>query len=74
MKKASVKKASVKKVPVKKTKKKILKQPTKKDKKSPDEESIIQEFENETGKKAIWRGKQTKQFNEWKKEKYGVKK
>ncbi len=74
VKKAPVKKASVKKVPVKKTKNKILKQPTKKDKKSLDEESIIQEFENETGKKAIWRGKQTKRFNEWKKEKYGVKK
>jgi len=31
-----------------------------------DEESLQQKFEEETGKKAIWRGKETNAYKEWK--------
>ena len=34
-----------------------------------DEDSLVQKFEQETGKKAIWRGKETKTYLDWKKEK-----
>ncbi len=34
-----------------------------------DEDSLQQQFEEETGKKAIWRGKETKAYLEWKEEK-----
>ncbi|MBD3195825.1 MAG: DNA-directed RNA polymerase subunit A' [Candidatus Lokiarchaeota archaeon] len=38
----------------------------------PSEEELQAEFEKETGKNAIWRGKITQQYKEWKEEKYGV--
>ena len=31
----------------------------------------MQKFEEETSKKAIWRGKETKAYLDWKKEKLG---
>ncbi|MFW9987603.1 MAG: DNA-directed RNA polymerase subunit A' [Candidatus Odinarchaeota archaeon] len=34
-----------------------------------DEESLIKQFNEETGKNAIWRGKETKAYSEWKKDK-----
>jgi DNA-directed RNA polymerase subunit A' len=34
-----------------------------------DEDSLQQEFEKETGKNAIWRGKETKSYLEWKEDK-----
>lgn len=37
-----------------------------------DEEALQAEFEKETGKNAVWRGKVTKQYQEWKEEKYGL--
>ncbi|MBN1801514.1 MAG: DNA-directed RNA polymerase subunit A' [Candidatus Lokiarchaeota archaeon] len=36
-----------------------------------DEESLHAEFEKETGKNAIWRGKETKAYQDWKAEKLG---
>ncbi len=54
--------------------KKPTKTPTEKPqpkKKTDDSESLIQEFEEETGKKAIWRGKETKAYLDWKEEKLG---
>jgi len=36
-----------------------------------DEDSLMQKFEEETGKKAIWRGKETKAYLNWKEEKLG---
>ncbi|MFW9781423.1 MAG: DNA-directed RNA polymerase subunit A' [Candidatus Heimdallarchaeota archaeon] len=38
-----------------------------------DEDSKMQLYEKETGKNAIWRGKITKGYLEWKKEKFGEK-
>jgi len=63
-KKAPAKKAPAKEAPTKKALAK--KAPAKKA--VPDEEALIEEFKNETGKNAIWRGKKTKQFTEWLKE------
>ena len=34
-----------------------------------EEDEIMKEFERETGKNAVWRGKTTKGYVEWKKEK-----
>ncbi len=34
-----------------------------------DEDSLQQQFEEETGKKAVWRGKETKAYLEWKEKK-----
>jgi len=34
-----------------------------------DEENLIAQFEQETGKKAIWRGKETKGYLDWKDQK-----
>ncbi len=42
-----------------------------KKKEIPDEELLQQRYEEDTGKKAIWRGKLTKGFLEWKEEKLG---
>ncbi len=73
----------IKKIPPKKSstpkekkvsEKKHTKTPTEKPqpKKKPDDnESLIQQFEEETGKKAIWRGKETKAYLDWKEEKLG---
>ncbi len=36
-----------------------------------DEDSLMQKFEEETAKKAIWRGKETKAYLNWKEEKLG---
>ncbi|MBD3255149.1 MAG: hypothetical protein GF383_08645 [Candidatus Lokiarchaeota archaeon] len=38
----------------------------------PSEEDIRAEFEEETGKNAVWQGKVTKQYKEWREEKYEV--
>ncbi|MFX1326185.1 MAG: DNA-directed RNA polymerase subunit A', partial [Promethearchaeota archaeon] len=47
------------------------KQVSKAKEKSADEEALMQEFEEQTKKKAIWRGKPTKGYIDWKKEKLG---
>ena len=60
-KKSSPKKTTPEKKPVKKTDSKP------KPKAAADEESLQRQYEGETGKKAIWRGKETKGFEEWKK-------
>jgi len=39
------------------------------EKKEVDEDALKQQFEEETGKKAIWRGKETKGYLEWKEKK-----
>ena len=43
----------------------------KKEKETVDEDSLIKQFEDESGKNAIWRGKETKAYSDWKKEKLG---
>ncbi|MBY8992236.1 MAG: DNA-directed RNA polymerase subunit A' [Candidatus Lokiarchaeota archaeon] len=43
----------------------------KKEKETVDEDSLSKQFEDEFGKKAIWRGKETKAYLDWKKEKLG---
>ena len=40
----------------------------------PEDKRLIEQFEQETGKKAIWRGKETKSFLKWKKTKKKKKK
>ncbi|MFX0186509.1 MAG: DNA-directed RNA polymerase subunit A' [Candidatus Hodarchaeota archaeon] len=78
-KKAAAKKAPAKKVPKKKTPvvkapaKKVpaKKAPKKKVPKSEDEEILQEQYKKDTGKNAIWRGKLTKAYKEWKKEKIG---
>ena len=35
--------------------------------KRPTETQLKRRFEEETGKKAVWRGKETKGYSEWKK-------
>ena len=52
--------------PVKSTKAKI-----KPKKEKLDEETLVKQFEKETGKNAIWRGKETKAYLDWKEEKLG---
>ncbi|MGB5911448.1 MAG: DNA-directed RNA polymerase subunit A', partial [Promethearchaeia archaeon] len=56
---------------------KVKKKPTK-EKKEPkvkeeqiDEDSLMKNYEEETGKNAVWRGKTTKGYLDWKKEKMG---
>jgi len=61
-KKSSPKKTTPEKKPVKKTDSKPKPKAA-----AADEESLQQQYEEETGKKAIWRGKETKGFVEWKK-------
>jgi outer membrane biosynthesis protein TonB len=39
--------------------------------KTVDENELLKQFEEETGKKAIWRGKETKGYLDWKNEKLG---
>jgi len=53
--------------------KEVPSEPSKPKKKaqSTDEDTLIKEYEKETGKNAIWRGNTTKGYLEWKKEKYG---
>ncbi|MFX0146860.1 MAG: hypothetical protein ACFE8E_03820, partial [Candidatus Hodarchaeota archaeon] len=61
---------------VKKPKKAVSKAAKKKpetEKKELDEKAKIQLYEKETGKNAIWRGKITKGYREWVKEKFGEK-
>ena len=54
-------------------KKVIIKEPGKKSEKEPTKGEVvtakvlIDRFEEETGKKAIWKGKITKTFEDWKK-------
>jgi DNA-directed RNA polymerase subunit A' len=45
---------------------------TKEKEKSADEDTLTKEYEQETGKNAIWRGSTTKGYLDWKKEKYGA--
>jgi DNA-directed RNA polymerase subunit A' len=52
--------------PKKKTKKAVKKESTE----ASDEETMMKMFEKETGKNAIWRGKVTKGYLEWKEEKF----
>ncbi|KKM61893.1 hypothetical protein LCGC14_1527180, partial [marine sediment metagenome] len=66
---APKKKAGPVKAPAKKPAKKPVKKTTPKSKpkdKDVDDESLQQQYEEETGKKSIWRGKKTKAFQEWK--------
>ena len=68
-KKATPKKATPKEIAPKKKVTPVKKKPTPKSKskdKGLDEESLQHRYEEETGKKAIWRGKETKVFLEWK--------
>ncbi|MFX1364194.1 MAG: DNA-directed RNA polymerase subunit A' [Promethearchaeota archaeon] len=44
---------------------------TKPQKKELNEEDLIKQFSDETGKNAIWRGKETKAYLDWKTEKFG---
>ena len=73
-KKAEPKKAPAKKTPAKKTPAKKTKEKEKKSKPSADEQdedALQAQYKEETGKNAIWRGKVTKGYVEWKVEKYG---
>ena len=45
---------------------------SKEKKTSKDEDTLMKEYEQESGKNAIWRGKTTKGYLDWKKEKYGT--
>ena len=56
------KKTTAKKEPVKE-------EPSQEDVKESDEEALQKQYMDETGKNAIWRGKQTKGYIEWKAEK-----
>ncbi len=38
----------------------------------PNKKQLIKDFEEESGKRAVWRGKETKAFIKWKKEKYDI--
>ena len=59
-------------VPVSKPKEKPAQVTKSKEKKaSNDEDTLLKEYEQESGKNAIWRGKTTKGYLDWKKEKYG---
>ncbi|MFW9873304.1 MAG: hypothetical protein ACFFG0_09395, partial [Candidatus Thorarchaeota archaeon] len=49
--------------------KKKKKAKPKKEEKTFDEDALIKQFEDKTGKNAIWRGKETKAYLEWKQEK-----
>ncbi len=54
------------------TKKKPKKETiTKKEESDINEDDLIKQFEEDSGKKAIWRGKETKNYIDWKKEKLG---
>jgi len=72
-----IKKGSTKKISAPKVKKASKKEPEKSVEKSPqknkpdDNESLMLEFEEETGKKAIWRGKETKAYLDWKEQRKG---
>jgi DNA-directed RNA polymerase subunit A' len=63
--------------PIAKKGEKSKKEPTKTTKSkektpSKEEDTMMKEYEKETGKNAIWRGDITKGYLEWKKEKFGV--
>ncbi|UCC18324.1 MAG: DNA-directed RNA polymerase subunit A' [Promethearchaeota archaeon] len=62
--KTKIKKAAVEDKPIEKVKPKA-----KPKKKELDEDSLKKQFEEETGKNAVWRGKDTKAYIEWKEEK-----
>ncbi|MFX1495635.1 MAG: hypothetical protein ACFFBZ_15230, partial [Promethearchaeota archaeon] len=64
------KKPVVKAEKVKKTPAKEKKEPKVKEEEI-DEDSLMKRYEEETGKNAIWRGKTTKGYLDWKKEKVG---
>ncbi len=72
-----IKKGSTRKSPAAKAKKVTEKEPkkpiekTQQEKKPNDNESLMLQFEEETGKKAIWRAKETKAYLEWKEERIG---
>jgi DNA-directed RNA polymerase subunit A' len=77
---SNAKKSSTKEVKVSKSKPKKVATPKKKpkkevtsekEKKAIDENELLKQFEEETGKKAIWRGKETKGYKDWKNEKLG---
>ncbi|MFW9937037.1 MAG: DNA-directed RNA polymerase subunit A' [Candidatus Thorarchaeota archaeon] len=58
------KKAKTEKKPLKKSESEKKSKPSKE---TLDEETLMKKFEEETGKNAIWRGKITKAYEEWKK-------
>ncbi|MFX1589795.1 MAG: DNA-directed RNA polymerase subunit A', partial [Promethearchaeota archaeon] len=60
------KKAKIEKKPLKKSESEKESKPSKE---TLDEETLMKKFEEETGKNAIWRGKITKAYEEWKEEK-----
>jgi len=64
-KKPATKKTAAKKKPAKEEKE----EPPKEDAKLSDEEALQQQYIDETGKNAIWRGKKTKGYIEWKADK-----
>jgi len=66
------KEIKIEEVTEKKPKKVAVKEkPKKVEAKIHDEEALQKQYEEETGKKSIWRGKETKGYIEWKKEKMG---
>jgi hypothetical protein len=77
MKEEDIKKAeSVEKIKPKRSKKvkkeKVEEKEEKEEAGVPDEEELRDIFEEETGKNAVWRGRVTKQYKEWKEEEYGI--
>jgi DNA-directed RNA polymerase subunit A' len=67
------KKEKPKSVPSKETPKiESTKEKQKEVKEAPTEEEMRAEFEKETDKNAVWQGKITKQYKEWREEKYGI--
>ena len=54
--------------PKEKPKKEVKPKPKEK---TTDEDELLRQFEEESGKKAIWRGKETKGYLDWKNEKLG---
>jgi len=66
--KSTRKKVEIEKKPLKKSeiKKSSKEKESKKSKETLNEETLIKMFEEETGKNAIWRGKITKAYREWK--------
>ncbi|MFX1558892.1 MAG: hypothetical protein ACFFC9_16710, partial [Promethearchaeota archaeon] len=60
------KKAKIEKKPIRKSESEKESKPSKE---TLDKETLMKKFEEETGKNAIWRGKITKAYEEWKEEK-----
>ena len=69
--KAKKKTTEIKQKEVSTPKQKPKKEETKEKAEKINDKSLMKQFEEETGKNAIWRGKETKAYSEWKEEKLG---